>query len=260
MGFPRITAQTDNVLVEVVPDRGCLTTRLRVDGHDVLWLDPSTVDDVTKSVRGGIPVLFPFAGKLAGDHFVDASTVITQHGFARGLPWTLSEQRPGLLRFQLLPTPDTLKIFPHQFVLEQTLLLLPRGLHIEMTVQNTGTTPMPLSPGWHPYFPCPDAQKQHIKTDVPGLDPMRFTPEATFDFGVPPAAHGRARFELPGLGTLWLSHTPQMRHLQCWGLPGRDFVCLEPFWGPNNTINTPARAVLPPGQGTSVWMRMEVGL
>ena len=139
------------------------------------------------------------------------------------------------------------------------LTLLPRGLLAEFTVVNRSERPLPVSPGWHPYFPCPDALKQRIVTDVPGLDPARFDPALEYDFGVPPAAHGRARFEVPGLGTLLVSHSPEMRHFQCWSLPGRDFVCLEPFTGPNNALNTPSRLEIPPGGGRTLFMRIELG-
>src|SRR5689334_3644577 len=49
---------------EIVPERGAIVTRLTVDGRDVLFMDYDTLADPTKSIRGGVPVLFPFAGAL----------------------------------------------------------------------------------------------------------------------------------------------------------------------------------------------------
>ena len=49
-----------------------------------------------------------------------------------------------------------------------------------------------------------------------------------------------------------------MRHLQLWSQPGRDFICLEPFYGPNNTVNTDRRHDVPPGQARDFWMRIEI--
>jgi galactose mutarotase-like enzyme len=258
MTLERLTAQSGNVWLEVVPERGCLVTALRVDGKDVLWLDPSTVDDLGKSVRGGIPLLFPFAGRLASDTFEDAGTVMKQHGFGRTLPWPLTERRPGVLRFTLHSSPGTHGVYPFDFTVDHTLTLLPRGLLAELTIHNRSEVAMPISPGWHPYFPCPNLRKQHVKTDVPGLDPARFDPALEYDFGVPPAAHGRAVCDVPGLGTLRITHSPEMRHFQCWSLPGRDFICLEPFLGPNNNLNTPSRLVLPPNTARTLFMRLEL--
>ena len=50
-----------------------------------------------------------------------------------------------------------------------------------------------------------------------------------------------------------------MRHLQLWSQPGKDFICLEPFYGPNNTVNTERRCDIPAGQARDFWMRIEVG-
>ena len=97
-----------------------------------------------------------------------------------------------------------------------------------------------------------------MKGDVAGLSPGQMTDEREFDFGLPAPADGRARFDVPGLGRLLLSFSPVMRHLQFWSQPGRDFVCLEPFHGPNNTVNTDRRLDVPPGQSRDYWMRLEV--
>ena len=47
----------------VVPERGGLVTRFAVGARELLYLDPATLADPTKNVRGGVPVLFPFAGR-----------------------------------------------------------------------------------------------------------------------------------------------------------------------------------------------------
>ncbi|MBI5493804.1 MAG: aldose epimerase [Deltaproteobacteria bacterium] len=258
MAYPTLTLEHGNVRAEVVPQRGCLVARLRVDGVEVLYLDRATVDDPEQSVRGGIPLLFPFAGRLKDDRLLDAGTSLRQHGFARHMAWSLTESRPGQLRFSLADTEQTRAVYPHAFTADHVLTVLPRGLQMELVVVNRGSAPLPLSPGWHPYFRCPSAQKPRIRTDVPGLDPARFLPDAEFDFGVPAPADGRAAFDLPGLGRLRLTHSAQMRFLQCWSLPGRDFVCLEPFWGPNDTLNTPLRLQLPAGAGHTLCLRIEV--
>ena len=58
--------------------------------------------------------------------------------------------------------------------------------------------------------------------------------------------------------SLRLSFSPAMRHLQLWSQPGKDFICLEPFYGPNNTVNTDRRHEVPPGQARDFWMRLEL--
>jgi len=81
-----------DVSVEVVPERGALVTALRVGSHDVLYLDRDTLADPAKNVRGGIPLLFPFAGKLADETLTLTGTKMKQHGFARNRAWSVTER------------------------------------------------------------------------------------------------------------------------------------------------------------------------
>jgi len=48
------------------PARGGIVTRFSVGGRPVLFLDDATLADETKNIRGGVPVLFPSPGPLAG--------------------------------------------------------------------------------------------------------------------------------------------------------------------------------------------------
>jgi galactose mutarotase-like enzyme len=259
MDIQELTIEQAGVSARVAPARGAIVTALSVGGRDVLFMDRATLVDPAQSVRGGIPLLFPFAGRLDGDLLVHAGTTMKQHGFARNKAWTVAEQHAGMLRLALEDEADTRAVYPHAFRLEQTVTLLRHGAHIELAIHNRGPDPMPVAPGWHPYFPCASADKPRVKPlDVAGLDPARFAPDAEFDFGVTAPVAGRASFDVPALGRLVLGYSPEMRFLQCWGLPERDFICLEPFVGPNNTINTASRIKIAPGQTRTLWMRVEV--
>lgn len=259
MDIAELEVRQGPVSARVAPARGALVTALNVGGHEVLYLDRATLTDPARSVRGGIPLLFPFAGKLKDDHLVHAGTTMKQHGFGRNRAWSVAEQREGFLRLALEDDEAGRSVYPHRFRAEHSFTVLPRGVQIELLMHNTGSTTMPVAPGWHPYFPCPSPQKPQVAPlDVPGLDPARFTPDAEFDFGVTAPATGRARFEVPLLGRLRLEFSPEMRFLQCWSLPGADFICLEPFTGPNDAINTPGRIDIAPGTARALWMRIEL--
>jgi galactose mutarotase-like enzyme len=247
------------VRAEVVPARGAITTALRVDGKELLYLDRATLEDPSKNVRGGVPVLFPFAGKLADETFAPAGTRMKQHGFGRNKPWSVVLRRADHLRLSLIEDADTRAQYPYAYQVEHSVQVLPRGLLITLLVLNIGDRPLPVSPGWHPYFCCPAARKADLRGDVPGLTPGLFRDDREFDFGLPAPANGRARFDVPGLGELCLSFSPEMRHMQFWSQPGRDFVCLEPFWGPNDTVNSDRRLDVAPGEARALWLRIELG-
>jgi galactose mutarotase-like enzyme len=246
------------VAADVVPARGALLSSLRVGGAEVLFLDRATLEDPARNVRGGIPVLFPFAGRLANDAFLPAGTRMTQHGFGRRRPWSVRDARGHAVRLVLEQDDQTRAEYPYGYEADYGVELLPAGVQVELVVHNRGTRPLPLSPGWHPYFRCPAALKKEVRGDVPGLEPDRMSDDREFDFGLPAPVTGRARFRVPGLGALRLEFSPVMRHLQFWSLPGRDFVCLEPFLGPNDTINGDGRVDVPPGRAQDFWMRIEL--
>ena len=258
MSFKEITISHADVSATIAPDRGALVSGLVVRNKNVLFLDRATFEDPTKNVRGGIPVLFPFAGKLVDETLAVSKTKMKQHGFGRNKAWTVSERTKHMLRVKLGPDTDTRTQFPYEFVAELTFLILPNGLQIELLISNDSAKPLPVSPGWHPYFCCPGPLKGSVKGFLPNFTPDKIGNDREFDFGLPAPKIGRARFVIPELGDLQLSFSPEMRHMQFWSQPGKDFICLEPFFGPNNTINTDIRAEIQPGACGLFWMRMEI--
>lgn len=253
-----VTLSHGDVKAELVPARGALISSLVVGTTEVFYLDRATLEDPAKNVRGGIPILFPFAGKLAGEKLLAAGTTVKQHGFGRNKPWTVRERRADHVRLVLVQDAETRAQFPYDGEVEYGVQLLPRGLQVELTIRNAGTASLPTAPGWHPYFRCTAARKAELTADVAGVTRERLGDDRELDFGVPAPVNGRARLQVPGLGSVALSFSPVMRHLQLWSLPGKDFVCLEPFLGPANAINTERRLDVPPGEARDLWMRIEL--
>jgi galactose mutarotase-like enzyme len=258
MPFETVRIAHADVSAEMVPERGAIVTSLRVRGTDVLYLDRATLDDPAKNIRGGIPVLFPYAGKLADELFVHAGTKMKQHGFGRNKAWPVAEKRADAVRVALAQDADTRAQYPYEYEAEHSALVVPNGLHIELLVTNRGAKPLPVSPGWHPYFNCPAEKKNQVSGDVPGLASDKLGNDIEFDFGLVAPASGRAQFHVPGLGGLRISFSPEMRHMQFWSQPGKPFICLEPFYGPTNTVNTEKRCDILPGQARCFWMRIEL--
>src|SRR6185436_17503739 len=115
MEFEKLTIACDDVSAEIVPARGAIVSRLSVRGREVLYLDRATLEDLSKNVRGGIPLLFPFAGKLENDALLTAGTTMKQHGFGRNMAWSVDEQTPGGARLSLKADADTRALYPFDF-------------------------------------------------------------------------------------------------------------------------------------------------
>ena len=78
-------------LIRIVPERGGLVTEWRSEGKDLLYFDLERFLDKDKSIRGGIPILFPICGDLSEDYSIAGKKyLLKQHGFARDLPWSIS--------------------------------------------------------------------------------------------------------------------------------------------------------------------------
>ncbi len=258
MAFEEIEIRSGSVSAKIAPSRGALVSGLTVNGVEALYLDRASFDDGTKNVRGGIPVLFPYAGKLVDGILVVAGSKMNQHGFGRNKGWGVVEQKPDMLRVELKSDSETQAVYPYLFRAEQRYTILPRGLLVELLITNLDTKPLPVSPGWHPYFCCAAEKKPEVSCDAPGFVPGSTPNDREFDFGIVAPSEGRATVLGTDLGTLSISFAPEMRHLQFWSQPGKDFICVEPFNGPNNTINTERRIDIAPSASRVFWIRLEL--
>ena len=251
--------------VVVAPARGGMVTRFSVGDSNVLYLDPETLEDPTKNVRGGIPVLFPIAGRLAGDSYVlpGGTHTMKQHGFARNMPWAIVDQADegcARLGVALTATPMTRLQFPFEFRLAMTYLLEDGRLTVEMRVANLGETPMPIQPGLHPYFQLADRDKAHARvvTDAteafdnrtglvtPLRGPIDLTAEVV-DLHVLDHWPRLTRLVRPGDRDLELALGVPDRVLVVWTERGKDFVCVEPWTARANAFNEGRAVEVPPG-------------
>jgi galactose mutarotase-like enzyme len=251
--------------VVLAPARGGMVTRFIVGDTNVLYLDTDTLKDPTKNVRGGIPVLFPIAGRLTDDKYqVDGVTyTMKQHGFARNVPWAIVDQATdGGARLGLALTPShvTRPQFPFEFRLAMTYVLSEGRLTLQMRVSNTGERPMPIHPGLHPYFQLADRNKRAARVVTDATRAFDNRTGATIELHEPIDLSG----DVVDVHVLdhWPRNVrltrPQDRDLELWlGVPdrvlvvwterGRDFVCVEPWTTLRNALNEGRAVIVPPG-------------
>ena len=179
-----------------------------------------------------------------------------QHGFGRNRPWVVQDKSASEVRVRLAQDEGTRAQYPYDYDADYVVTALERGVEVRLITQNTGTRPVPVSPGWHPYFRCPAARKAQVAGNVAGFTEDKLGDDREFDFGLVPLTTGcRLQFRIPELGRVTIDFSPTMRHMQFWSLPGKDFICLEPFYGPNDTINTGRRRLdVLAGHREELWM------
>ncbi len=172
----------DSVLVAL---QGAHVLSWVAQGRERLFLSERNVWNGQAAIRGGVPVCFPqfnqrgdlpkhgFARNVAwqfvtaqeGGNFVDAA-----HGHARDElvatnPSDIDNTSGACMRFQLTANPQTLALWPQQFVATLHVSLKPNQLQITLQVQNTDTHPLLFTGALHTYFAV-----QHIaNTQLTGL-------------------------------------------------------------------------------------------
>lgn len=188
--------------VRVVADVGSNVAafRTRVGGRtvDVLSAPPDMATLRERPTRWGSAPLFPYPGRIENGRFSflgrehtlprDQRDGHAIHGFARGRAFRVLSTDAGAEGARVVTqigteqeaVPPEEWPFPCQLTLTTSL----RGgvLRVEAEAENTGTEPMPMGLGFHPYFPVHDdcevwvdATEEWEQTG-PGLPTPRITP------------------------------------------------------------------------------------
>tara|TARA_Y100001968_G_scaffold270708_1_gene262005 strand:- start:191 stop:1048 length:858 start_codon:yes stop_codon:yes gene_type:complete len=239
--------------IRVVPERGGLITEWRSEGKELLYFDLERFMDNDKSVRGGIPILFPICGDLSEGYLINTKRYfLKQHGFARDLPWSISLLKDKLgIRLKLSDSEQSRSSFPFFFTLEMEVYLKKKSLHISVKIYNHSKEIMPFNFGLHPYFQVSNLQK--IKIDgLPGkcidqtnmkvtnvFDQIRILDKGV-DFLSYPSCSVKL-FDLLSRNVIELIHQQPMDTTVIWTDPPRKMVCLEPWTSPRNSLFTGVR-------------------
>ncbi len=265
---------TDSAAI-LAPARGGMVIGLRLAGQEILYLDRRSFEDPAANVRGGIPVLFPSPGKLAGDAWArdGEKGSMKQHGFARNLPWEVAAtgaEGGAFADLVLASNEITRAQYPWDFRAAYTYRLQGGALVIEMRIENTGARAMPFGVGFHPYFLVPDAGKgaAEIPTRATRAFDNKDKREVAFtglDLTAPEVDmhlhdHGSSEARLrTGDREITLRGSPEISRWVIWTLRGRDFVCVEPWTCPGDALNTGER-LLTAAPGEALSLRLEIGL
>ena len=127
----------------------------------VIWLSPNAKFAPGKSIRGGVPICWPWFGP----HQTDSK--LPGHGFARTVPWELLETKAledgsTLLRFGLIGNDATRAQWPHRST-AQLEVKIGKALRVELITANTGTAPFELGEALHTYFQISDVGNMTIR-------------------------------------------------------------------------------------------------
>ncbi len=248
--------------LRIVPERGGLITSWICNSREILYLDELRFQDPLKSVRGGIPVLFPICGDLPNNKFFlnHNEYFLKQHGFARDLSWKFDvlEDQSGVI-LSLKNNDFTLASYPFEFTLEIEVRLKVNKLDILSRVINNSTDLMPFSFGLHPYFSIKDFsyvridgltkecinQKDMINSNT-YFELERLADGIDILAGPTPST---ILFDLLNKVSIEMKSQEPLDLTVIWTDPPRKMVCLEPWTSPRNAlINGERTIILQPGE------------
>lgn len=127
----------------------------------VIWLSKFAKFASGKSIRGGVPICWPWFGPHATD------SKLPGHGFARTVMWEVLETREmqdggTFIRFGLVETDATRAQWPHPCS-AQIEFSIGKMLHVDLVTRNIGPHPFTLGEALHTYFHISDVGQMTIR-------------------------------------------------------------------------------------------------
>jgi galactose mutarotase-like enzyme len=109
------------------------------------------------------PILFPIVGTLKNNcyHHDGKTYNLTRHGFSREMEFEIINKIQNSVTFSLRSSKETLKLFPFDFELQLIYTIVDASLIIEYKVINNGVNKMPFAIGAHPAFAVPNKFKNY---------------------------------------------------------------------------------------------------
>jgi len=168
-GIPVVVIQNEQATATISLQGAHLLSWIPKGEEEVIWLSEDAKFAAGKSVRGGIPVCWPWFGAH------ETNSDYPAHGFARTTNWqvlgieTLADGTTTRISFTTQPQDETEAMWPA----ETTVLFqisVGKKLEMELTTHNNGSKPITISQALHTYFNVGDVSKVLLH----GLDEAQY--------------------------------------------------------------------------------------
>jgi aldose 1-epimerase len=279
-----------------VPKAGMLGWSLRHGLEELLGHPVSLTEYVRTGFPTAIPVLHPWANRLASPEYEIAGRRVTLdmsapnvhtdpnglpiHGLAAASPrWELLDKEAARLRARLdyAKWPELAAGFPFPHVLELSVELTDERIDIGTELTPTGDVPVPVAFGFHPHLRLRGIDRRSWLLELPVTRRMvldeRMLPTGDSEpVDIPPAPLGERTFDdafdgftdppefaIVGAGRrLSLRFIEGYRFAQVYAPPGSDFICFEPMTAPVNPFESRRTQLAEPG--STYRARFEIAL
>jgi aldose 1-epimerase len=277
-----------------LPRRGMLGASFRHRGEELLRRLENLEAAAAKGSTAGIPLLYPWANRLASSRYRVAGRDVTfdpsspllhcdEHGLSiHGVKWALlawdviAAKRDRLTARLEWTRPELLAVFPFRHKVEMTATLRPDSLTIETAV--IADDPVPVSFGFHPYFGIPCRPRVEWRLELPAMRKLVLD-----DRGIPTGKEERfdrvdtslcelnldagfivlderPKFSLSGVDRrITLEFLENYRYAQVFAPKGKDFVALEPMTARTSALTSgQGLRVIEPGEDFNAAFRIGI--
>jgi aldose 1-epimerase len=258
-----------------VPGAAMLCSSLRHEGAELLAQRGGVDAYAERGATMGIPLLYPWANRLAGDSYpVDGGTVELSRSTpplkfdVNGLPihgalpsclhWELLDDACDALRARLRwDAPELLAIFPFTHTLELHARVVGAELVIETSVHADDGVAVPVAFGFHPYLTIPGSERVAWDVELPVSERLLLDAQmiptgerepfdrrrlALGDSDWDDAFSGLIEpsiFSVTGAGRrIELQFLDGYSHAQVYSPAGESFICFEPMTAPTNALRS----------------------
>ena len=248
--------------------------------RDVIHWPEEHHSESFENTHGGIPILFPFAGKCFDSgkedywRYGSTSLPMPMHGFARHSDFRIRSMDKHGFEVELEPTQEIKDFYPFDFTFTVIYHFLELSLQISLVLENEGREPIPWSAGLHPYFQIPWRKdlglqdhrleihaKQVFQYDSGGM--MKKTPNPTTECILDdPDLINRVHYELKNsiaevsllnqeepikISEVGGSENGSRLTFVTWTKDDSPFYCVEPWMSPPNAPENKTTRSVPPG-------------
>jgi aldose 1-epimerase len=147
--------------------------------REMLWSEPGIEQGDKRASGSGIPLLFPFPGRIGGARFrFDGRDYELQggdafgnaiHGFVHVRPWRVVDQSPRSVVGEFhasVDDPSIIALWPADFRIRVSYEIRGRELVSDVRYENTGAGQLPCGFGTHAYFRLPLSQRGSVADTI----------------------------------------------------------------------------------------------
>ncbi len=222
------------------------------DGQQLLWQGDPTF------WTGRAPVLFPICGGLKDGKYVfeGKEYYLPRHGFARNSEFEIGYSGGDKAEFILKSNDKTKDVYPFDFELRVIYTLINSTIKVDYEIKNTGNKDMYYSIGSHEAYACPEGienysvlfeEKENLDSYIPENSLISYN---TINFGrntnklqlkkelfdndsvIFGSLKSRKATLINNItGREATVEFPDCPYMLIWTVPGAGYVCLEPWCG-----------------------------